>query len=246
MKYVFKSKSNQKNKLSIVILFTVLLIILLTIFWLSHFNKAINHNLIKISEIELRKLTYSFITDKINNSVINKETVQDILVINKNEEDKILFVDFNLDKAYKLLDSVSDVLSQAFKATENGELDIAYLDKALSHQANGFVLSIPFGSTLNNTFFYNFGPKLPVKINFVGSLLTNLKTKITNYGLNNALVEVYIYIEISNEIMTPFKTKEVKLEYDAVIASMMIEGEVPNFFNGMLENTTGIYSKRLE
>lgn len=246
MKYVFKSKRNTKVNLSIVIFITVLLISLTTYFLLKKFNTNINNNLIRISSGEIKKMTYSLITDKINNSIINTETIKDILVINKNNKDEILFVDFNLDKAYKLLDNVSGVLTTSFKEMENGEIEVSYLDKSLSHLANGFVLSVPFGSALKTNYFYNLGPKLPVKINFIGSVLTNLKTKVTNYGLNNALVEVYVYIEIESEIMTPFKAKEIKLEYDAIIASLMIEGEVPSFYNGTLENTSSLYSKRVE
>lgn len=246
MKYVFKSKNLNHKSSSIVIFITVLLIILLTSYFLKKFNKNINDNLITISEAEIKKTTYSLITNKINNSVINSKTVNDILVINKNTKDEILFVDFNLDKAYKLLDNISNILTSSLKNIENSDINILYLDDTLSHKANGFILNIPFGNTLKTNYFYNLGPKLPVRINFIGSVLTNLKTKVTNYGLNNALVEVYIYIELSNKIITPFKNKELKLEYDAVIASMMIEGEVPSFFNGTLENTSSIYSKRLE
>ena len=74
--------------------------------------------------------------------------------------------------------------------------------------------------------------------------MTNLRTKVTNYGLNNALVEVYVYVEFSNQIITPFKKQEMKLEYDAVIASMMIEGEVPSFYNGTIEKESSIYSEK--
>ena len=46
--------------------------------------------------------------------------------------------------------------------------------------------------------------------------------------------------------MTPFNIKDIEFEYDAVIASMMIEGEVPSFYNGSIEKSSNIYSKEVK
>ena len=73
--------------------------------------------------------------------------------------------------------------------------------------------------------------------------MTNLETKVTNYGLNNALVELFVYIKFENEIISPFKRKKIDMEYDTIIASMMIEGEVPSFYNGVIEKESGLITK---
>jgi len=248
MKYVFKSKCKHDYNfkiLSKINFLTFVLIIMFTFFLLISFNKNVSGNLINISSLELNRVINVLITDKINNKILNKDTLKDILIINKNNKDEILYVDFDLDKAYKTLDTVSNILTNSFNNMENGNVSIAYLDKEFSHQTNGMILNIPLGSTLNSLYFYNLGPKIPVRINFVGTVLTNLQTKVTNYGLNNALVEVFVYIEFSCDIIAPFKTESVKLKYDAVIASMMIEGEVPNFYNGSIEKSSNIYSKNI-
>ncbi|MCM1052970.1 MAG: sporulation protein YunB [Ruminococcus sp.] len=244
---MFKSKGKTYNKIfSKIITFTIILIISLTFFLLYNFNKEINNNLLMISDASIRKITYNLITDRINHDILNEKTLQDILIINKNNKDEILYVSFNLDKAYKLLDNVSDILTSSFKSLENGSIDMAYLDEYLTHKTNGIVLNIPMGSTLKSNYFYNLGPKVPVKINFIGAVLTNLETKVTNYGLNNALVEIFIYIKINNEIITPFKTDEINLEYDTVIASLMINGTVPSFYNGVIDSSSPSVSRKLD
>lgn len=246
MKYVFKSKCKYNFKILGKIMFlTLILIILFTFFLLTKFNKNVSDNLLEISSLELNRVMYSLITDRINNKVLNTDTLNDILIINKNKNDEILYVDFDLDKAYKVLDNVSNILTSSFKKIENGEVSVGYLDESLSHDVNGMILNVPIGSTLNSIYFYNLGPKIPVRINFIGNVLTNLQTKVTNYGLNNALVEVFVYIEFNCNILAPFKTKDINLKYDAVIASMMIEGEVPNFYSGAIERTSSIYRKSI-
>lgn len=245
MKANFKSKRKSDNliNLSKMLFLTIILIAFFTFFLLFKFSNKISKNIIQISEAEINKVSYSLITDKINHNLLNKDTLKDILIITKNNNDEILYVDFNFDVAYQVLDSVSNTLTKSFKEMELGNIDIAYYDKNISHKTNGIVLNIPVGSVINNAYFYNLGPKVPVKVNFVGTVLTNLETKITNYGLNNALVEVFVFIEFHNQIMAPFGTKDMTFKYDAVIASMMIEGKVPSFYNGTINKTSEIHSE---
>ncbi len=247
MRNVFKSKINYKNKMgSKIIVGTIILIIILTIFLLSKFNKEMNNSLINISTREIKRVTYSIINERLNRKIMNEDNLEDILVITKDQKGKILMVDFNLDRAYKLLDKISGVLTETLKSTEGGNIDIQYLDYKMSHKTNSLILNIPLGSILKSTYFYNFGPLIPVKINYIGSVLTNLHTKITNYGLNNALVEVFVYVKLNNEVITPFKVHKEDLEYDSLIASMMIEGEVPSFYNGEITKESGIYKTNIE
>ncbi len=247
MKHIFKSKNKyQKKILSKILFFTIILIIIFTLFLLINFNKKTNKNISNISKTELNNLIYKFLTERINNDILNKESLKNILIINKNKNDEILYVDFNLDNAYKLLDKISQILTNSLKETKNGNIDINYYNQELSTKTNSLILNIPIGNLFNSLYFYNIGPKIPVKINFVGSLLTNLETKITNYGLNNALVEVYVYITINCEIISPFKIEPLNLKYNSIIASLMIEGEVPSFYNGNIEKNSAIYSKSYE
>jgi len=248
MKSKFKSKCNFNNILCLskILFLTFVFIIGFTFFLFFKFSSKISKNIIQISEAEINKVNYSFITNKINHDLLNKETLKNILIITKNKNDEILYVDFNWDIAYQVLDSISNTLTDSFEDMEQGDIEIAYFDKSISHKTNGIILNIPIGSIFNNNYFYNIGPKVPVKVNFVGAVLTNLETKITNYGLNNALVEVFVFIEFHNQIMAPFATKDITFKYDAVIASMMIEGKVPSFYNGTINKTSDIYSESLE
>lgn len=186
-----------------------------------------------------------FITDELNSSIFNEKNLADILIIEKNNQGEILYVDFDLEQAYQVLDRVSLTLTSSFDQLEDGNVSVAYLDSKLSHDLNSMVLSIPIGNSFNNLYFYNFGPKIPVRINFNGAVLTNLKTKVTDYGLNNALVELFVYLDFTVQIMSPFDIEEISLEYDAVIASMMIEGSVPNYYSGVIEKDSSIYRKEI-
>ena len=246
MRNSFKSTRLYHGKLSKIIFVTIILIVLFTIFLLSKFVHHLDKSLVDISTNEITRVTYRFITDKLNQNIFNDQNLEDILILEKNDSGEILYVDFNLDQAYQVLDQVSLVLTNSFDELESGNVSVAYLDSELSHELGSMVLSIPIGNSFEHLYFYNLGPRIPVRINFIGSVLTNLKTKVTDYGFNNALVELFVYIEFKTQIMSPFEVEEVTLQYDAVIASMMIEGEVPQFYGGTIEKESSIFTKDIE
>ena len=247
MRNRFKSKHlSHGKKLNKIIFITIILIFLFTFFLLSNFVQQMDHSLIQISTNEISRVTYRFITDELNGSVFNETNLDHILILEQNQQGEILYVDFNLDQAYQVLDQVSSILTHSFDQLESGNVSVQYLDSDLSHELGSMVLSIPIGNSFKHMYFYNFGPRIPVRINFVGSVLTNLKTKVTDYGLNNALVELFVYIEFKTQILTPFDVEEITLKYDAVIASMMIEGEVPSFYGGTIERESSIYTKDID
>lgn len=246
MRNSFKSTRLYHGKLSKIIFVTIILIVLFTIFLLSKFVHHLDKSLVDISTNEITRVTYRFITDELNHNIFNDQNLEDILILEKNDSGEILYVDFNLDQAYQVLDQVSLVLTNSFDELESGNVSVAYLDSELSHELGSMFLSIPIGNSFEHLYFYNLGPRIPVRINFIGSVLTNLKTKVTDYGFNNALVELFVYIEFKTQIMSPFEVEEVTLQYDAVIASMMIEGEVPQFYGGTIEKESSIFTKDIE
>lgn len=228
------------NKLFFIIFGVVLLISITTTFLLNVFNEKITPKLVEISEQSLNKITYAIIMDYLDDDILNQEYLDNILIITKNKKQEIITVDFNLQQAYIVLSEVTKRLEENINELENGKIKIDYYDSYLSDGMNGLVLSVPIGVISNKSFFSNVGPKIPVKINFVGSLLTNLKTKITNYGLNNSLVELYAYIMISEEIVTPVTFNELKTEYDVLIAAKMINGRVPSFYGDALTQESNL------
>ena len=94
----------------------------------------------------------------------------------------------------------------------------------------------------NYALLSNLGPKIYVKVNFIGTMLTNIKSKITEYGINNALVELYVTIEVSQELISPVTDKEISLEYDVLIASQVINGSVPEFYGGIITEKSAALS----
>ena len=88
-----------------------------------------------------------------------------------------------------------------------------------------------------NIILSNIGPKIPVKLNMVGDILTDIETKVTDYGINNVVIEVIVKVEVYEQVILPFGAKKVTINTDIPIALKLIQGEIPSyFFNNLKTN----------
>ena len=56
------------------------------------------------------------------------------------------------------------------------------------------------------------GPKVPVKLSIIGDIVSTINTKVTNYGINNAIIEVSVLVEVEELVILPITTKKIKVE----------------------------------
>ena len=98
----------------------------------------------------------------------------------------------------------------------------------------GVFYEIPIGVVFNNPLLSNLGPKIPVKFTLMGEVISNVETQITNYGINNALLQTNINIKLTEKVLLPISSKEINVEYNIPISLKMIQGAIPNYyFNGI-------------
>lgn len=233
----YKRKNKNTMKLMFVVFFCVLVCAFI---FFNCYSKKTSTKVVPLVDQKIDKIIYQFFSDLITSDVINNESVNDILEISKNSQGEILTVNYDLEKTYKILTDVSNILKNGINNLENGKIDVTIYDKYITSGKNGLILNIPLFLGSDNIFLNNIGPMIPVLINFNESLLTNIKTKVTNYGFNNALLEVYITVEMKKLIIVPFKETEEKFYYDILIGALVVNGSVPEFYGGMYESSSGI------
>ena len=240
-----KIRLRKKYQLSRILIGVIFLIIFFTICLFNIYNKKVSPKIIDVAEAKINKFIKSFLSNNISHDILDQESLENILIINKNNEDEILYVDFNLDKAYIVLEKVSKELNHLISDLEQGKFaDIK--DNNIKVNKNGLILEYPLFMSSNYALLSNLGPKIYIKVNFIGTMLTNIKSKITEYGINNALVELYVTIEVSQELISPVTDNEISLEYDVLIASQVINGTVPEFYGGIITEKSTALSIPLE
>lgn len=223
----------RKNiKISKVLLLIGALVFFFTTILFKTYSNNINGSLINFAKIKINEIMQKFLSESIGYDLLKKEDMDEILVITKNKDGEILYVDYDLDKSYKLLDKVTKKINEDVTNLENRGIN----NKNVINSKNGFALVVPLFLSSNNALVASFGPKIYVPINFVGAILTNIKSKVTNYGMNNALVELYITIKLTTNIVTPMDSSSEIIDYDVLIASKIINGRVPEVYGGLISS----------
>lgn len=215
-----KFKKRRKYKLSCIYIFIISMILFWVLFFFNNYAKYTNKKIINVATIKLNEMMESVVSNNINYSLLKNASLNNILEIDKNSNDEIIKASFNLEKAYLVLDYVTKEL-----------------EEVISSRENDYHMELPMFIGSNNILISSLGPKVYVPVKFVDSILTNLRTNITDYGLNNALVEIYVTISLKSDLISPVNTKRVELKYEALIASSVIAGRVPSIYGGSYTET---------
>jgi len=237
--YLFKK--GQRSKVIII----VAIVLFISIFMvLKLINKKVNPVLLDYAELESRKLASIIINNAIAKNVTENINIDELFLITRDSNGEIKTIDFNPITVNKILTQTTNSVQVNLKYIEQGKvelLDIAtdsLIDYDIDKLKQGIIYEIPSGVIFGNSFLANIGPKIPVKFNLVGDIVSYINTKVTNYGINNAVIEVNIVLELSEQVILPFVTDKIKIETSVPVALKLIQGTVPNYyFNGMNENS---------
>ena len=227
-----------KTKYKVNIFITIIIICLVvSIMVINYLSKRVLPTFMSYAISEVKNISTIMINRTINNNINKFE--EDILNITKNSNDEIQIVDFNHKKANELLLlSTKDILKD-LKTIETGNDELKF-EKI--NYGNGVIYEIPIGVATNNVFFGNLGPKIPIKLQVIGDIESNIKTDVKEYGINNAFVEVYVSINVTIRVIMPFISEDVKINSNVPIAIKLIQGRIPEYYGGFFSRNSSILS----
>ena len=221
-------KKVKKTKVGVIIL---TLVLFFTSLFYQLYGVYSKDTILDVAKIKLNDFMKNFLSSNVGYDLIKDEGIENVLVINKNKDNEILYVNYDLDIAYKLLDVITKELENNIQELKTGNVN----DTSFYQNNEVLMLKLPFFIGSNNPLLVSLGPKIYVPLNFSGAILTNLKTEIKDYGLNNALVEMYVTIKINIDILYPYNKSKEEINYDVLIASSIINGRIPSFYGGIID-----------
>ena len=220
----FKTKKNNKNK--DLYIFIILFIFLM---FLHFYNKYISKRFIDISTSIIERNSIEYIKKSI---ILDKYDPTKLININKNKNDEILYMDIDYNEA-------NDLLGSIIKRINNNKSNIS---NEIKMNDNNYYIELPLNiiSDINGV-----GPLIPIKLVFFDNILCSINTIIKDYGINNAMVSVYLNVKVSEKMILPYKTKTINNEYNVLLSSKIINGKVPNFYNGSIKKSSNIIGETM-
>ena len=138
----------------------------------------------------------------------------------KDNADEIKMINYNSYEATKVINTVTHNLQAKIKEFETGEINYY-------GEESGIIAEIPFGVIFGNALLNNLGPKIKLRLNLLGDIISNLETEVKPYGINNAYVEVRISLTVTARIILPFVTENVSISNVIPISMNIVQGNVP-------------------
>lgn len=196
-------------------------------------NKKAMPAIMSYANVQTKKIGIEVLRNTGTSEVKKLIDENNLFDVTKNNIDEIESIDFNTGIINETLAIISKSVRKRLKEIEQGknlpeEIYEETLDKSMK---KGIIYEVPAGVIFNNAFLSNAGPKIPVKIKYSGNVGLDVKTRVSKYGLNSALIEVYIYVEVTQRTILPFQSKDVKLTSEIPVIMKVVKGNIPYYLS---------------
>ena len=204
---------------------------------INYFRNKLGKGLIKCAEDEVEKIT-TIVMNNCLNKYIKNNNEEDLLNIKRNSQNEIELINYNTKNANIMTTTITKMLENDLAYMVKGEFNKINLDlKNISEDYytkinDGVIFYVSTGSATGNSLLANIGPKIPLKLSLVENVSTNLSTKITEYGINNAMIEVFINLKANITINMPFLSKRITVKNRIPIDIHLIQGSIPSYYLG--------------
>ena len=228
------------------LLWIMILALIVALFSIYMIGKKLNPIILRYSNVEAKRFGVYVINSAIDKNYVNSID-DDIFKTTVNSKNEIQMIDFKAKKVNQLLEKTTKRVQKRLVDLENGnikELDMSNTFKEMKFKEikSGVVCEMPMGSLLSNAIYSHNGPVFPLKLNFIGDVTSNLKTKVETYGINSVYLEVSIHIEVEERITMPLFTDSSKVSVDVPLTVKVIQGSIPNYYLSSIEKDSSLFS----
>ncbi len=235
-----KRLNNVKKIVAISILIFISSIINIWIINIKSKQKIEDYSHMIASKITKYIVNNAYVREKVN---YYANDIYDIIKDSDTNEIKNIIYDSGVIN--DLLNSITDRVYKMFDMLEYGDLSKLNIRENIlttsNKKNNGIILEVPIGLITNNYIFSNLGPHIPIKLSLTGEFESYISTDVVEYGINNAMITIYINIKVSEQITIPFITKKVDIENKIPIFMSLVNGKIPNYYIGGFSKNSNIY-----
>lgn len=157
------------------------------------------------------------ITRAVNEKVASKAEYQDLVVVHKDGEGRIVLIQPNTVK-------INRMMAETLLEVENG---FAELEKQN--------YSIPLGQALGSRIFAGYGPGIKVKMVPAGKVTADYIDSFEEAGINQTRHLISLRVSGKIKVVVPFNDEEIDVKMTVPVAETIVVGQVPQSYM-MLKN----------
>ena len=209
---LFKPKKytrvSREKKLKI---FYVLGILTITISTYVICYKAIDPIFQEICSDEAKSIATK-ITNEQSTKVMRDHSYDEMFTIQKDENGNVQMINANI---FAIDEITSDIAIYIQEALENSETS---------------KVKLSIGSFTGIKILSGTGPDMNIKLSSTGEVATDLRSEFVSQGINQTIHRIYLQIDCTVNILTPFKTIEESISNQVLLAENVIIGQIPSTY----------------
>lgn len=217
-----------------------ILIFTMSIITINYISKKIAPSLFKYAEVETKKFSNLIINNAISKVVTEKITPDEIFKITNDKNDQIKSIDFNTPKINEYLTKATKSIQEDIENIEKGKINKINPEITKKYKKQnlkkGIIYTLNTGIISGNPIFSNLGPKIPIKINLIGDVISYVSADVEDYGINNSMLRVFINLKVTEQVIIPLYEKNIDMEAKVPIAIKLITGKLPEYYLGTKES----------
>ena len=200
-------KRSFKNRISYIILAVVIILALLTTVFFAQLSRHIS----EISEFESKQAALDVINAAISREL--EKLPQSSYIISETDG-RITSINSDTNAVNRLQSSVSKAVNESLS------------------QLEGTKLSVPIGTLSGTNILTGRGFDIPLRLHQIGAAKTELKSDLTEAGINQTKYSLYLTVTIEMAAILPAHSTDIVVSYDYPVSETVIVGEIPDMYLG--------------
>lgn len=242
---MFRIKKRRRGPLPLkyVVLLSFIFFIAFTVQGLFLINKGIEPTLLSIAEARTRQIASEAINDALSKKIVDNMELKDLITIHEDTKGEAVGYSFNPQIYNRVVADTNIRVEQYLEYIEAGDLEKLepfkndiHVDYKRTKEQKGIVYFIPLGMATDNALLANLGPRVPVRFEILGNVISDIETKIKETGINNTYLEIYINVRVATDVIVPFSDKGTEISHSIKIGDLFLQGKVPQYYNGSGES----------
>lgn len=202
------TKKGQKNPIKPYILVIISIFFVFNLF-LYLFDSRVLPSVVALSETMVEAKATDVISRACIDLFNDEFKYNDMVVINKDKNDRITLINLNTVELNKLTSKLSLKCNEELQ--KMGQMGI----------------EVPLGWMTEQSVYYNLGPKVKFNLEPVGNIKTDYTSKFESAGINQTRHSVVLNVEATVKLIIPMNSKNMNVKVQVPVAENIIVGEIP-------------------
>lgn len=195
--------------IAVTVLFLLVFISLQTFTFLEY---NLRPAFLQIAENYTRKVATEAINEAVTSKVAEETDYRQIVQFFKDDRGNVRSAVFNMSEANRIKAQTTNRVQSILREIEEKEI------------------RLPVGQALHSSILAALGPDIPIKIMPMGTAKSDIEEDSETLGINQTKYSLKLNIHVQINVIIPFVTKPMDIETQIPIASIIMVGEVPQFF----------------